>query len=123
MLALPMFIHDPLTQHILFFFNDPATTEIYTLSLHDALPIFAAPPAPGWTATSRARPSQPAATRRSEEHTSELQSRENLVCRLLLEKKNTDWKIRMRAAAPFVTYEPRQPAHAASPAPISYPYN
>src|SRR6266853_7002053 len=67
-----------------FFFNDTATTEIYTLSLHDALPIFS---------FSRQRPwSPPAPTsrtgkRRSEEHTSELHSQSNLVCRLLLEKK------------------------------------
>src|SRR2546427_751601 len=74
-----------------FFFNDTATTEIYTLSLHDALPICC-------SATARARPSRasPSAPRfgttggcasRSEEHTSELQSQSNLVCRLLLEKK------------------------------------
>src|SRR5215475_16203759 len=64
-----------------FFFNDTATTEIYTLSLHDALPISPAACGcwPGCDPTAR-----PA---RSEEHTSELQSRENLVCRLLLEKK------------------------------------
>src|SRR3712207_8862994 len=92
-----------------FFFNDTATTEIYTLSLHDALPI--------WSSTARTRSRRPASptcrrvsTRRgagsssrtppaswpessrpsrvrSEEHTSELQSRQYLVCRLLLEKK------------------------------------
>src|SRR5205085_8716185 len=76
-----------------FFFNDPATTEIYTLSLHDALPI--------WTFNSHlaslrgvdgrhatVKPSWDDAFRdRSEEHTSELQSQSNLVCRLLLEKK------------------------------------
>src|SRR3712207_8828555 len=87
---------------IIFFFNDTATTEIYTLSLHDALPIC-------WTwgrkgtgtascvSRAPARCSSTAATRRtsaagagsrSEEHTSELQSRQYLVCRLLLEKKN-----------------------------------
>src|SRR5690606_41692561 len=89
---------------IFFFFNVPATTEIYTLSLHDALPIF------DESRTSLARSAAYlqeslygmktiqlyAATEtafrkydgfRSEEHTSELQSRENLVCRLLLEKK------------------------------------
>src|SRR6266478_9504305 len=67
-----------------FFFNDTATTEIYTLSLHDALPIFrdlAAHCAQGLPGTSRPLNS------RSEEHTSELQSQSNLVCRLLLEKK------------------------------------
>src|SRR5436309_13449748 len=68
-----------------FFFNDTATTEIYTLSLHDALPIRTF--ARSW-ATPGTRPLPPAtAQSRSEEHTSELQSRENLVCRLLLEKK------------------------------------
>src|SRR2546430_16336893 len=94
-----------------FFFNDTATTEIYTLSLHDALPIYA-PPAlstrsettwvPSWIwprpraccssgARAPARISPPCAEARkrsrSEEHTSELQSQSNLVCRLLLEKK------------------------------------
>src|SRR3712207_6943661 len=95
-----------------FFFNDTATTEIYTLSLHDALPIFgpvgalprraggqALPPGlPPRAARARAqcrRGRAPAVQRqhvpgrrpRSEEHTSELQSRQYLVCRLLLEKK------------------------------------
>src|SRR5215475_16061222 len=70
-----------------FFFNDTATTEIYTLSLHDALPISARLLAPlGGRARPRYRAGE-GAPRRSEEHTSELQSRENLVCRLLLEKK------------------------------------
>src|SRR6266511_6355664 len=67
-----------------FFFNDTATPEIYTLSLHDALPILRPPP---WIQTSTGRPPP---WPRSEEHTSELQSRENLVCRLLLEKKKKD---------------------------------
>src|SRR6266536_6563880 len=65
-----------------FFFNDTATTEIYTLSLHDALPI---------PLRHRQRKMQPfrwhSPKARSEEHTSELQSRVELVCRLLLEKK------------------------------------
>src|SRR5206468_12530108 len=73
-----------------FFFNDTATTEIYTLSLHDALPIYRAQPRQGGV------PGQPdrgrltrsvSSAHRSEEHTSELQSRSDLVCRLLLEKK------------------------------------
>src|SRR5215475_16089234 len=69
---------------LLFFFNDTATTEIYTLSLHDALPI-----SPRWIlASSQCGALVPGNPTRSEEHTSELQSRENLVCRLLLEKKN-----------------------------------
>src|SRR2546422_2914497 len=75
-----------------FFFNDTATTEIYTLSLHDALPI-SLPAAPadravrgrGIASTGRVAVLLPRA--RSEEHTSELQSRLHLVCRLLLEKK------------------------------------
>src|SRR5688572_31175928 len=80
-----------------FFFNDTATTEIYTLSLHDALPISScssrccAPPSPAPGPPPRACCAT-GATRcrtrvRSEEHTSELQSQSNLVCRLLLEKK------------------------------------
>src|SRR5256885_6795166 len=76
-----------------FFFNDTATTEIYTLSLHDALPI--SPPTCGGpkselrcTASSLPEHSlRILDTARSEEHTSELQSPCNLVCRLLLEKK------------------------------------
>src|SRR2546421_8612485 len=80
-----------------FFFNDTATTEIYTLSLHDALPIsittefpptMAAPYRRGsGTSMSTAIVSGLVAQMRSEEHTSELQSRSDLVCRLLLEKK------------------------------------
>src|SRR3712207_8077849 len=86
-----------------FFFNDTATTEIYTLSLHDALPICdhraeasdredAVDRQPGRAAGGR-RPSlvqdaiEGCGKFRSEEHTSELQSRQYLVCRLLLEKK------------------------------------
>src|SRR2546426_10927486 len=81
-----------------FFFNDTATTEIYTLSLHDALPIFSR----GGPQVSEPRdravcahvqPPRPrdaeVQSHRSEEHTSELQSPCNLVCRLLLEKKKT----------------------------------
>src|ERR1019366_10517908 len=68
-----------------FFFNDTATTEIYTLSLHDALPISCGActrsTGPGVTGRGFTR------EERSEEHTSELQSLTNLVCRLLLEKK------------------------------------
>src|SRR5215813_6399085 len=73
-----------------FFFNDPATTEIYTLSLHDALPIsrILVLPACAFPRTSSACPA--ANSRRSEEHTSELQSRPQLVCRLRLEKKDED---------------------------------
>src|SRR5947207_9708850 len=72
----------------MFFFSDTATTEIYTLSLHDALPIF------GWQVhRDRVMTERPQLgddeVPRSEEHTSELQSHSDLVCRLLLEKKNT----------------------------------
>src|SRR2546430_14957397 len=82
-----------------FFFNDTATTEIYTLSLHDALPISSAFHAMPWVGSNstamspiprfRVRRSTRTmyGTVRSEEHTSELQSQSNLVCRLLLEKK------------------------------------
>src|SRR2546430_7118242 len=80
-----------------FFFNDTATTEIYTLSLHDALPIFDRRH-PYWHGISivasdghRERQGSQAEERhRSEEHTSELQSQSNLVCRLLLEKKKVN---------------------------------
>src|SRR2546422_4689706 len=68
-----------------FFFNDTATTEIYTLSLHDALPI--SPPRPPGGPPPRGPTPPPRGPTRSEEHTSELQSRLHLVCRLLLEKK------------------------------------
>src|SRR5215212_11817268 len=76
-----------------FFFNDTATTEIYTLSLHDALPILRPLGAVGRPAHHDAAVldeegvEQRERQRRSEEHTSELQSLRHLVCRLLLEKK------------------------------------
>src|SRR5207253_9077125 len=92
----------------IFFFNLTAHTQIYTLSLHDALPIYSSPrsrSAPATRTIARASPAvAPAgparrsarawrrvgsAATRSEEHTSELQSRGHLVCRLLLEKKKT----------------------------------
>src|SRR5438552_17186056 len=87
-----------------FFFNDPATTEIYTLSLHDALPIshgsvaskrshHARATRKGLASGDRAlEPSDVARSPRSEEHTSELQSPDHLVCRLLLEKKKNKKK-------------------------------
>src|SRR6266576_61365 len=68
-----------------FFFNDTATPEIYPLSLHDALPILIAPG--GIVDAGLVEASPPEGLSRSEEHTSELQSRRDLVCRLLLEKK------------------------------------
>src|SRR5690349_22461751 len=96
---------------LFFFFNDTATTEIYTLSLHDALPILRTSRctwrsprplprrcgtplprirsvAPGWVPGRTSTVS----SLRSEEHTSELQSRRDLVCRLLLEKKKKNKK-------------------------------
>src|SRR5260370_4685103 len=77
-----------------FFFNDTATTEIYTLSLHDALPIWSTRSTRRAPTRGGSGPSSPSTgwwlrnlAARSEEHTSELQSHLNLVCRLLLEKK------------------------------------
>ena len=86
---------------LFFFFNDPATTEIYTLSLHDALPIFAVEREDlaflnldGLDLVARGNLAGlalvAAVDLRSEEHTSELQSRLHLVCRLLLEKKKKE---------------------------------
>src|SRR5467141_5435552 len=72
--------------NFIFFFNDTATTEIYTLSLHDALPICPARLRPRGRRPPR-RGHHPQRQGRSEEHTSELQSHLNIVCRLLLEKK------------------------------------
>src|SRR5438874_4531169 len=89
----------PVSMHslsLLFFFTDTATTEIYTLSLHDALPICHDLSADGARDTPVAGERRSRVGRggahagcgcRSEEHTSELQSRRDLVCRLLLEKK------------------------------------
>src|SRR2546429_2786772 len=87
-------VYRNLRGNIFFFFNDPATTEIYTLPLHDALPISDAHQLVGARGHDRAADlavglvGDPAELQhRSEEHTSELQSRLHLVCRLLLEKK------------------------------------
>src|SRR5437667_4342352 len=71
---------------ISFFFNDPATTEIYTLSLHDALPIFQQHSVADHLACRKRQHHKG----RSEEHTSELQSHHDLVCRLRLEKKKRE---------------------------------
>src|SRR2546427_2625905 len=98
----------PVLTHLFFFFffNDTATTEIYTLSLHDALPICLRLPGgdrvPG-LGHPLYRPAGPSASqlragRRSEEHTSELQSQSNLVCRLLLEKKKKNRKMKGQRA-------------------------
>src|SRR3982750_186857 len=99
---------------LLFFFNDTATTEIYTLSLHDALPI----------SVRHARAQQALdgthehdrhdeVRERSEEHTSELQSPDHLVCRLLLEKK--------KAAKPSPTTASRPSQHSPPPPPPPRP--
>src|SRR5436305_10685182 len=92
-----MILSVTLLSPLFFFFNDTATTETYTLSLHDALPIFrdlilSGPEIAPWTeaalfAAARAQLVEQVIAPRSEEHTSELQSRPHLVCRLLLEKK------------------------------------
>src|SRR2546425_9768430 len=105
-----------------FFFNDTATTEIYTLSLHDALPISARRPSAGdethlGIEPARERREQPRGAlqvfyrdhfvravhvpvRRSEEHTSELQSLAYLVCRLLLEKKKKETSRTLETSRP-----------------------
>src|SRR5947208_4449957 len=89
--------HSP-QDYLFFFFNDPPPTEIYTLSLHDALPIFREHDRHQHAAQDAESESGQRDTRqfagheqrgRSEEHTSELQSPDHLVCRLLLEKKKT----------------------------------
>src|SRR2546430_10445766 len=85
-----------------FFFNDTATTEIYTLSLHDALPIScgSSRALTAWALPEKLSSRSPIRSTpimifmRSEEHTSELQSQSNLVCRLLLEKKKIAYIIR-----------------------------
>src|SRR5258707_5544669 len=103
-----------------FFFNDTATTEIYTLSLHDALPIlcrYRRAPYPARARRGAAQAAHRLVTRyasgakrrgRSEEHTSELQSRQYLVCRLLLEKKK---KVSSRP----ITNSRRETRHTATP--------
>src|SRR3989441_4101226 len=72
---------------VFFFFNDTATTEIYTLSLHDALPIYQLGEDPTREGLRQTPARVETSLKRSEEHTSELQSLAYLVCRLLLEKK------------------------------------
>src|SRR5690349_24057824 len=92
-------VHDTGIQSDAFSYNDTAPTEIYTLSLHDALPICLGLPhvllvldqedgLPGLGRLLGPLPLGAGGQHRSEEHTSELQSRRDLVCRLLLEKKN-----------------------------------
>src|SRR2546430_3124642 len=81
---------------IFFFFNDTATTEIYTLSLHDALPIYFNVGNDAFAFGDGIFDAEFAQAERSEEHTSELQSQSNLVCRLLLEKKKKRRRSRSR---------------------------
>src|SRR5258705_6462594 len=95
-----------------FFFNDTATTEIYTLSLHDALPILVGATDPNPVHAGRAfsilKRAGIAVTRlgaaRSEEHTSELQSLRHLVCRLLLEKKKQRRPLMLQIVARAASY-------------------
>src|SRR2546426_8934281 len=117
--CLFVFLAPPILFVFFFFFNDTATTEIYTLSLHDALPIS---PEAGGHAVHRVPAGDrgfdhPAGAvdgsegmRRSEEHTSELQSSCNLVCRLLLEKKKKEThrlkSSRPTRATPSITRQP-----------------
>src|SRR2546427_6997482 len=101
-----------------FFFNDTATTEIYTLSLHDALPIwdgvkdstvfsYRLPEAMPVTIQVSDEQSRLLRTR-SEEHTSELQSQSNLVCRLLLEKKKKQQPDPIKQISTITTVEARR---------------
>src|SRR5438046_4033613 len=91
----------PVLVSVVFFFHDPPTTGIYTLSLHDALPICrrSSRSRVAWEGSRSplGRPSSvsPVTLVRSEEHTSELQSLTNLVCRLLLEKKKRSHKTQL----------------------------
>src|SRR5258707_1835970 len=102
------------------FFNYTATTEIYTLSLHDALPICVdidwPVNIPGDAAVALGRKRRPKAERdpRSEEHTSELQSRQYLVCRLLLEKKKVIYMIYMTAILCYISLYYRELARTHS---------
>src|SRR2546427_1902521 len=120
LLALLCYMCTPLQMLLFFFFNDTATTEIYTLSLHDALPISSPTPRllqqrghPAARQGNRAGSSSPRSRSagrrsRSEEHTSELQSQSNLVCRLLLEKKKKEnSKIEIRTKFATDVYDKR----------------
>src|SRR5215216_1023225 len=104
-----------------FFFNDTATTEIYTLSLHDALPICgrALPHTERDRSDAATHPADPLrAGHRSEEHTSELQSPDHLVCRLLLEKTKRG---RRRATASTASRaRPRSPRWSARSSPFFF---
>src|SRR5947199_7672419 len=104
------------------FFRYAATTGIYTLSLHDALPIsyWMLPWNPWALSGSKllAIPANTARSTRSEEHTSELQSLRHLVCRLLLEKKNGPGEPSLASATTFGSSPtPPRPTHTPHPAP------
>src|SRR2546427_7382053 len=105
---------------LLFFFNDTATTEIYTLSLHDALPICYGNPLNVWRTVREYEDAGAAALhiedQRSEEHTSELQSQSNLVCRLLLEKKkrNTNLNHYLTNVTSTLSHFPSCPARVSN---------
>src|SRR5438477_4619677 len=110
------------TMCAIFFFNDSPTTQIYTLSLHDALPISSVPTRRRYLAPNSAW-ARHCTNLRSEEHTSELQSHVNLVCRLLLEKKNgaatrrsdngPNMATTLEAETSTITPLPLLPSHAA----------
>src|SRR5688572_32457181 len=104
--------------HPSFFVNDAATTDIYTLSLHDALPIWPLGMGKAFGGVfhllherlmrftpGEERRSTDAELIRSEEHTSELQSQSNLVCRLLLEKKKTPFAVRAQMRSTAISTE------------------
>src|SRR5258708_40345206 len=103
---LVWFCFRPLDRSIIwfFFFNDTATTEIYTLSLHDALPICRDEMGRRYDVDVEDHAFAIFELERSEEHTSELQSPDHLVCRLLLEKKKNDEELKEHGCT---TCEPR----------------
>src|SRR3990167_2214032 len=99
------------------FYTDPATTEIYTLSLHAALPIFPSRAIPDLMPTTGAVRHDPPVRRRSEEHTSELQSQSHLVCSLFLSNNKCLFFIQIRRP-PRSTLSPYTPLFPSSrPAP------
>src|SRR5690348_18103681 len=107
------------TGPLFFFFSGPATTEIYTLSLHDALPISSSQRSRTVRPISASAPSTSLRwCRRSEEHTSELQSPVHLVCRLLLEKKKPQHVLPLALQAPAPLLVLLRTCSAAAVAPL-----
>src|SRR5207248_11473554 len=104
---------------LFFFFNDTATTEIYTLSLHDALPIYF--PSLRGHDPSRKTGVGFSGSCRSEEHTSELQSPYDLVCRLLLEKKKSKTSISTSISHPSHSHSPSPVPASCLPSSLSVP--